>query len=111
MRLSVFYIFMTRLAMTKNATKEKMGLKSANIVALVLPLLLILFTLSSQVDVVESTGRKLAFWGNPIVWTPHSNSCGGSPASVFSSSKWTTGQPCRRSRPPGTNIPVSDQSP
>lgn len=50
---------MTRLAMTKNETKEKMGLKSANIVALVLPLLLILFTLSSQVHVVESTGRKL----------------------------------------------------
>ncbi|ANM58205.1 transmembrane protein [Arabidopsis thaliana] len=97
--------------MTKNATKNEMGSKSPNIVALVLPLLLILYTLSSQVEVVESTGRKLAFWGNPIVWTPHSNSCGGSPASVFASSKWTTGRPCRRSRPPGTNIPVSDQSP
>ena len=59
MRLSVFYIFITRLAMTKNATKNEMGSKSPNIVALVLPLLLILYTLSSQVEVVESTGRKL----------------------------------------------------
>ncbi|EOA34822.1 hypothetical protein CARUB_v10022400mg, partial [Capsella rubella] len=71
--------------------------------ALVLPLLLILFTLSSQVEVVESRDRKLAFWEKPIVWTPPSNSCGAFPAAI-ESSKWTTGRPCRHSRPPGTNI-------
>jgi len=34
-------------------------MKSPNIAAFMLPLLLILFTLSSQLKVVESTGRKL----------------------------------------------------
>ncbi|ESQ28836.1 hypothetical protein EUTSA_v10019360mg [Eutrema salsugineum] len=98
--------------MSKNATNKKMGLKSSNIAALVLPLLFILFTLSSQVGVVESTGRKLTFYGPPkrVVWTPPSNSCGTSPAAILSSKYWTRGQPCRRPRPPGTNIPVS-QSP
>ncbi|XP_010415088.1 PREDICTED: uncharacterized protein LOC104701147 [Camelina sativa] len=100
----------TRLAMTNNTTKKKMSFTSLKIAALVLPLLLVLFILSSQVEVVESTGRKLAFWGKPIVWTPPSNSCGASPAAAIESSKWTTGRPCRRSHPPGTNIPVS-QSP
>jgi len=45
--------------MTKNMTKKKMGLMSPNIAAFVLPMLLVLFTISSQVEVVESTGRKL----------------------------------------------------
>ncbi|AAB60905.1 hypothetical protein AtNW77_Chr1g0065841 [Arabidopsis thaliana] len=86
-----------------------MGMKSPNIAAFMLPLLLILFTLSSQLKVVESTGRKLAwgFSGTPIVYTPPSRSCGTSPA-VFTS-KWRRPRPCRL--PPGSYIPASDQSP
>ncbi|KAG7650656.1 hypothetical protein AtNW77_Chr1g0065821 [Arabidopsis thaliana] len=97
--------------MTKNMTKKKMGLMSPNIAAFVIPMLLVLFTISSQVEVVESTGRKLswAFNGAPIVFTPPSSSCGGSPAAVMAS-EWMPRRPCRRTRPPGTNIPVS-QSP
>ncbi|XP_018484650.1 secreted transmembrane peptide 6 isoform X1 [Raphanus sativus] len=87
-----------------------MGSKSLNIAALVLPLLLILFTLSSQARLVESTGRKLAvrgFGGAPIIWTPPSNSCGASPAVWYP--KPTKPRPCRRS--PGIGIPTSYQSP
>lgn len=62
MRLGVFYIFTTRLTMTKNTRKKKMGSKSPNIVAFVLSLLVLLLTLSFQVGVVESTGRKLGKW-------------------------------------------------
>lgn len=51
--------FITILTMTKNATKKKMGSKSPSIASLLLPLLLIIFTLSSKVGVVESIGRKL----------------------------------------------------
>ncbi|XP_018484658.1 secreted transmembrane peptide 6 isoform X2 [Raphanus sativus] len=86
-----------------------MGSKSLNIAALVLPLLLILFTLSSQARLVESTGRKLVrgFGGAPIIWTPPSNSCGASPAVWYP--KPTKPRPCRRS--PGIGIPTSYQSP
>ncbi|CAA7041272.1 unnamed protein product [Microthlaspi erraticum] len=83
-----------------------MGSKSPSIASLLLPLLLIIFTLSSEFGVVESTGRKLSYYVPPsrIVFTPGSPSCGSSPASsVFSSKYWT--RPCRRARPPGTNIP------
>lgn len=45
--------------MKKKRNEREMGSKSPNISALVLPLLLILFTLSSQLEVVECTGRKL----------------------------------------------------
>lgn len=58
-RLDFFYIFSTSLTMTKSTTKKKMVSKSPNIASLVLPLLLIIFTLSSQVEHVESMGRKL----------------------------------------------------
>ncbi|KAF8106026.1 hypothetical protein N665_0148s0014 [Sinapis alba] len=101
---------MTRLAITKNKTKKKMGSKSPNIAAVVLPLLLILFTLSSRARLVESTGRKLAAWGfggAPIIWTPPSNSCGASPAVWYPNP--TNRRPCRR--PPGIGIPASYQSP
>ncbi|KAG2331681.1 hypothetical protein Bca52824_002861 [Brassica carinata] len=87
-----------------------MGSKSSNTAAVVLPLLLILFTLSSQARLVESTGRKLAAWkfgGAPIIWTPPSNSCGASPAIWYP--KPTKRRPCRR--PPGIGIPASFQSP
>ncbi|EOA35963.1 hypothetical protein CARUB_v10021224mg [Capsella rubella] len=84
-----------------------MGSKSPSIAALVLALLLILFTLTSHVEVVESSGRKLAwgFSGTPIVYTPPSRSCGTSPA-VFTSS-WR--RPCRL--PPGGGIITADKSP
>lgn len=59
MRFGFLYICMTILAKTKYKTKKKMGSKSPNIAALVLPLLLILFSLSSQARLVESSGRKL----------------------------------------------------
>ncbi|XP_010415089.1 PREDICTED: uncharacterized protein LOC104774203 [Camelina sativa] len=86
-----------------------MGSKSPSVAALVLPLLLILFTLSSQIEVVESTGRKLSWWftGTPIVYTPPSRSCGTSPA-VYTS-KWRRPRPCRL--PPGGVITASDKSP
>uniref|UniRef100_A0A1J3HH84 Transmembrane protein n=3 Tax=Noccaea caerulescens TaxID=107243 RepID=A0A1J3HH84_NOCCA len=96
--------------MTKSTTKKKMVSKSPNIASLVLPLLLIIFTLSSQVEHVESMGRKLAwgFNGAPIVYTPPSIACGASPAAIMAS-EWRPRRPCRR--PPGTYIPASDQSP
>ncbi|CAH8257025.1 unnamed protein product [Arabidopsis lyrata] len=86
-----------------------MGSKSTNISALLLTLLLILFTLSSQLEVVECTGRKLSwgFSGTPIVYTPPSRSCGTSPA-VFTW-KWRRPRPCRL--PPGSYIPASNESP
>ncbi|CAH8257026.1 unnamed protein product [Arabidopsis lyrata] len=51
-----------------------MGSKtSSHMVALLLSLLILIFTLSSQIRVVEATSRKLAN-GRPIVWTPASRS-------------------------------------
>ncbi|EOA35958.1 hypothetical protein CARUB_v10021218mg [Capsella rubella] len=88
-----------------------MGSKSPSIAALVLPLLLlVLITLCSQVEVVESTGRKLAwvFSGTPIVYTPPSRSCGTSPA-VFTSRWRRPRRPCRL--PPGGVIITGDKSP
>ncbi|KAG7650659.1 hypothetical protein ISN45_At01g055960 [Arabidopsis thaliana x Arabidopsis arenosa] len=83
--------------------KKKMGSKtSTNMVALLLYLLILIFTLSSQVKVVEATSRKLAN-GRPIVWTPASRSCGASHAS------WKKNNgPCKR--PPRT-APASYNSP
>ncbi|XP_009147993.2 uncharacterized protein LOC103871493 isoform X2 [Brassica rapa] len=109
MRFGFLYICMTILAKTKYKTKKKMGSKSPNIAALVLPLLLILFSLSSQARLVESSGRKLAwgFGGAPIIGTPSSNSCGASPAIWYP--KPTNPRPCRRT--PGIGIPTSHQSP
>ncbi|CAL9239359.1 unnamed protein product [Arabidopsis halleri] len=53
-----------------------MGSKtSIHMVALLLSLLILVLSLSSQVRVVEATRRKLAN-GRPIVWTPASRSCG-----------------------------------
>ncbi|CAN8241042.1 unnamed protein product [Cochlearia groenlandica] len=55
---------------------------------------------------------SIAFYEAPrrVVWTPPSGSCGTSPAALFSSKYWTRPRPCRRARPPGSRIPVS-QSP
>ncbi|ESQ28835.1 hypothetical protein EUTSA_v10019385mg [Eutrema salsugineum] len=65
-------------------------------------LLVLIFTLSSQVGVVEATSRKLAT-GRAIVYTQSSKSCGASHATWKKKRR-----PCRR---PPRSFPASNQSP
>ncbi|KAL0877300.1 hypothetical protein Bca101_027005 [Brassica carinata] len=84
-----------------------MGPKTSHKVALLLPILLLILTLSSQVRVIEATSRKLvdvAASGRTIVYTPSSRSCGATHATWKKKKRG----PCRR--PPRT-APASYQSP
>ncbi|CAN8238212.1 unnamed protein product [Cochlearia groenlandica] len=83
---------------------KKTGSKTSNMIyLLLLSILILVFTISSQVKVVDATSRKLATKGRTIVYTPSSRSCGASHAT------WKKNRgPCRR--PPRT-APASYQSP
>ncbi|EOA33880.1 hypothetical protein CARUB_v10021372mg [Capsella rubella] len=68
-------------------------------------LILIIFTISSQVRVVEATSRILAN-GRPIIWTPASKSCGALHAS------WKKyRRPCKRPKRTPRTAPASYNSP